>query len=592
MSYQVGSRRGLTVSQKRDQELKQLRGELGVFRDEFSKLSDDDLFVAWFLFAFVTGEKVAAVAALTGHSGEKSIDGIHIDHKARLVSIVQGKYRRRLLASSESRAEVLDFAALAERLAGNDEDFASFMESLEGTAAHLAEQAREAILERGYRLNLHFATLGRCSGPLEDEAKRQVRKVDIPASQRPRLTILTGERVMAVFRDYLDGVAPPVASIELPVAGKPQERFDEMSGVSSFTFSVNGWEIGQLVLQYGVKLFARNIRGYLGETGINHEIRKTLQRDPAIFWYLNNGITIVCDDAMLESSSGHERMVISNPQVINGQQTSYALGAERRGAAKAQVSVRLINVARDGKVDDFAAYDEMVAKIVEATNSQNKIKASDLRANDRLQVGLERSLHQLGYFYQRKRAAPAEMARLAGQHEWKVTKEALAKAVVGCENAFLVRRGTDQLFEEPRYRTIFKRAPRQLLCCWWLSKAVEWVARGAPGQPAKYVVLQLLWTDLGPAIRANQAQFIDMFEDVQRDSRYPQLERAVNCALKGAMAYYRAERGTGADATDPLSFFKRQDAYVGFAKFREGANLGHFKQYDRAAEKFSTLLAG
>ncbi len=317
----LGQSGGAILSKKRDQELKQLRSDLGIFRDEFPRLSDDDLFVVWFLFAFITGDKTAAVAALTGHSGEKNIDAIHIDHTARLVSIVQGKYRQKLLANGESRADVLDFAALAERLAGDDERFVSFMEGLEGAAAHLAEQAREAVLERGYRLNLHFATLGRCSALLEDEAKRQVRKVDVPASQRPRLTILTGERVMAVFRDYLDGVAPPVASVELPVEGKPQERFDEASSVSSSTFSVNGWEIGQLVNQYGVKLFARNIRGYLGETGINQEIRKTLRKDPASFWYLNNGITIVCDDAMLESSSGHERMVISNPQIINGQQS-------------------------------------------------------------------------------------------------------------------------------------------------------------------------------------------------------------------------------------------------------------------------------
>lgn len=578
------------MSKKRDQELKQLRGELEIFRDEFPKLSDDDLFVVWFLFAFITGDKAAAVAALTGHSGEKNIDGIHVDHSARLVSIVQGKYRQKLLAKAESRADVLDFAALAARLASG-KDFVSFMEGLEGAAAHLLEQAHAAVLERGYRLNLHFATLGRCSGQLEDEAKRQVRKVDIPASQRPRLTILTGERVMAVFRDYLDGVAPPVASVEIPVEGKPQERIDEASGVSSSTFSVNGWEIGQLVRHYGVKLFARNIRGYLGETGINQEIRNTLRKDPASFWYLNNGITIVCDDAMLESSSGHERMVISNPQIINGQQTSYALGTEQRGAARANVSVRLINVARDGKVDDFAAYDEMVAKIVEATNSQNKIKASDLRANDRLQVGLERSLHQLGYFYQRKRAAPAEVAKLAGQHEWKVTKEALAKAVTGCENAFLVRRGTDQLFEEPRYRGIFTRAPRQLLCCWWLSKAVESAAWGTPEQPAKYVVLQFLWTDLGPVIRVNQPRFIGMFEEAQRDVCYPHFARALGRAFKGAMAYYRAERGTGVDTVDALSFFKRQEAYDGFAKFREGSNLGHFKQYERAAEKFSAALA-
>lgn len=581
------------MSKKQDQELKQLRSELSTFHDEFPKLSDDDLFVVWFLFAFVTGDKASAVAALTGHSGEKGIDAIHVDHTARLVSVVQCKYRKKLMSASESRPEVLEFAALAERLAGEEATFASWLDGIEGAAANLARRAREMVLDREYRLNLHFATLGRCSAPLEDEAKREVRGVRIPATQRPRLTMLTGERVMAVLRDYLDGVAPPVASIELPVEGKPQERFDEETGVSSSTFTVNGWEIGRLVHQYGVKLFARNIRGYLGETSINHEIRKTLSKEPATFWYLNNGITIVCDDAMLESSSGDERMVISNPQVINGQQTSYALSAEEKGAARAQVGVRLINVGKEARADDFATYDSMVARIVEATNSQNKIKASDLRANDRLQVGIERSFHQLGYFYQRKRAAPHEVAKLAQQHEWKITKEALAKAVAGCESAFLVRRGVDPLFEEPRYRGLFKRAPRQLLCCWWLAKEVDRQAWGdGDMQAAKYVVLQSLWTDFGPLIRADQVRFIDACEDGGQDDCYPSLARGVSASFKGAMSYYRAERGRGEDSIDPLTFFKRQEAYEGFIRFRDGSSLGHFKQYERARERFSAALSG
>jgi hypothetical protein len=580
------------MNAKQDQELEQLRGELSTFHDECPKLSDDDLFVVWFLFAFVTGDKASAVAALTGHSGEKGIDAIHIDHTARLVSVVQGKYRKKLLSARESRPDVLEFAGLAGRLAGNEVNFASWIDGIEGAAASLAKQAREMILEREYRLNLHFATLGRCSASLEDEAKREVRGVQIPATQRPRLTMLTGERVMAVLRDYLDGVAPPVASIELPVENKPQERVDEETGVASSTFTVNGWDIGRLVHQYGVKLFARNIRGYLGETTINHEIRKTLKKEPASFWYLNNGITIVCDEAMLESSSGDERMVISNPQIINGQQTSYALSAEEKGAGRAQVGVRLINVGREARANDFATYDAMVARIVEATNSQNKIKASDLRANDRLQVGIERSFHQLGYFYQRKRAAHQEVAMLAQQHEWKVTKEALAKAVAGCESAFLVRRGVDQLFEEPRYRRIFNRAHRQLLCCWWLAKAVDWHVRGSSDmQAAKYVVLQSLWTDFGPLIRVNQPRFIGLFEDVKQDHRYPHLSRAVSASLRGAMSYYRAERGRGKDSTDPLAFFKRQEAYDGFIQFRENSSLGHFKQYERARARFSAAIS-
>ena len=83
------------MSKKQDQELRQLRSELSTFHDEFPKLSDDDLFVVWFLFAFVTGDKASAVAALTGHSGEKGIDAIHVDHTARLVSPGRGKWIRK-----------------------------------------------------------------------------------------------------------------------------------------------------------------------------------------------------------------------------------------------------------------------------------------------------------------------------------------------------------------------------------------------------------------------------------------------------------------------------------------------------------------
>jgi hypothetical protein len=111
-------------------------------------------------------------------------------------------------------------------------------------------------------------------------------------------------------------------------------------------------------------------------------------------------------------------------------------------------------------------------------------------------------------------------------------------------------------------------------------------------QWAKYVVLQGLWTDLGPIIRANQPRFIDMFEDVRRDKRYPHLKRTIDHAFKGALAYYRAERGSGADAVDASTFFKRQEAYDGLARFRGESDLAHFKRYESAGAKFSAALSG
>jgi hypothetical protein len=572
--------------------LKDLRSEIRLLGDEFPRLREDDLFVAWFLFAFVTGSKESAVSALTGPSADKAIDAIHIDHKAKLATVVQGKYRTKLMASAESRAHVLEFAALAQKLAAPNEAFLDFTEGLEGAALAKLKDARDAVLNRGYRLNLHYATLGRCSRPLADEARRLVRSVDIPAVQRPRLTILSGRQVISVLADYLDGVAPPVPSVELALEGKPQEKFDEKTDVSSWTFSVNGSEVARLVDQYGVKLFARNIRGYLGETGINTEIRRTLQRDPRSFWYLNNGITVVCDGAVSESAAGYERLSLSNPQIINGQQTSYALHAEPRGAARAEVSMRVISVPKGSKADDFATYDEMVNRIVESTNSQNKIKASDLRSNDRVQVSLERDLHQLGYYYQRKRAAASEVARSARQHEWKVSKESLAKAVAGCEDAAIVSRGVDLLFEEPRYARIFKHPARQLLCRWWLSRAVGRLARGSTErQAAKSVVLQFLWQELGSAIKASQASFIDIFENEGNDRRHLVVQSAIRHSFAAVLSYYRKERGRGRDRVEVIAFFKRQDIFKGFEQFFSSSKKGlHATRFENAARRLAVSL--
>jgi hypothetical protein len=572
--------------------LEDLKTEIGLLRDQYPHLGDDDLFVLWFVFAFVTGAKEEATDSLTGASSEKGIDAIHLDHKAKLVTIVQGKYRKRLMAKPESRPELIAFAAMAQQLAGDDTAFEILSANLEGGALDKVRSAREAILTRGYRLNMHFATLGRCSEPLAEEARRTVRAVDIPAEQLPRLSVLDGRQVMSVLADYLDGVAPPVPSIELRV-DNPQEKVDEKTGVSSWIFSANGWQMGQLVDEYGVKLFARNIRGYLGETVINKEIRQTLRQDPASFWYLNNGITIVCDEVLFERARGRDRLHLSNPQVINGQQTTYALHAEPKGAALADVSVRVIRIAKRGESDDFAAYDAMVARIVEATNSQNKIKAADLRSNDRIQVGIERDLHQLGYYYQRKRAAPSMVAASARRHEWRVRKEDMARAVASCEDSASARRGTDGLFEEPRYKRLFRYRTDHMLSRWWLWKLVESHARGQTNlQWAKWVTLRFLWSDLAPVIRAHPSRFIGLCERSASQGGPAQLERAIGHAFKGTLAYYRHERGKGPDRVELSTFFKRQDLDDPFSRFWSSRKNPHRQRYEKSAKRFSGSLGG
>jgi hypothetical protein len=83
--------------------LKHLEQEVKDFRERFRHLADDQLFVVWFLRAFVTESETDAADALCGTSKDKNIDAILFDHAAKVVFVVQGKYRKALAASAEKQ---------------------------------------------------------------------------------------------------------------------------------------------------------------------------------------------------------------------------------------------------------------------------------------------------------------------------------------------------------------------------------------------------------------------------------------------------------------------------------------------------------
>jgi hypothetical protein len=71
-------------------------------------------------------------------------------------------------------------------------------------------------------------------------------------------------------------------------------------------------------------LFDFNVRDYQGDVEVNKGIRDTLTGQPALedFWWRNNGITIV---ATRVQPGGHRELVIEDPYIVNGLQTSQEL---------------------------------------------------------------------------------------------------------------------------------------------------------------------------------------------------------------------------------------------------------------------------
>ncbi len=144
-------------------------------------------------------------------------------------------------------------------------------------------------------------------------------------------------------------------------------------------------------------IFDSNIRRFLGTRGnVNKDIYETCTDTNVSyqFWFLNNGITIICDSFDPVTDQDNPHVKIKNMQIVNGCQTASALAlAEREGKLARDVRV-LLRI--------YQAPPDLVSQIVLTTNNQNKISSHDLHANDAVQLDMERAFADYDYFYERK----------------------------------------------------------------------------------------------------------------------------------------------------------------------------------------------
>lgn len=152
--------------------------------------------------------------------------------------------------------------------------------------------------------------------------------------------------------------------------------------------------------QHGDLLFSENIRYTLSSSDINGRISDSLVKEPSDFWYMNNGITAICDELkrkpvglgeQRESSLWH----VGNVKIVNGAQTTSAISEAYKKSSKAvkkgYVQIKIISLAR--------APLDIGSQITTATNTQNRVEPRDFLALDTLQDGLAESFKKIGIQY-------------------------------------------------------------------------------------------------------------------------------------------------------------------------------------------------
>src|SRR5260370_1295423 len=163
---------------------------------------------------------------------------------------------------------------------------------------------------------------------------------------------------------------------------------------SSFYGQVSAIEIASWYA-FHPRIFAPNIRMFLGSTEVNQSLMETLRNSPEKFWYFNNGITALCASIKKKLIGGSSResgyFECTDMTIVNGAQTVGAIALANSNhpdaVAKAFVPDRFISL--DQCPQGFAS------EVTRATNTQNRIERRDFVSLDPEQERLRTELSRM-----------------------------------------------------------------------------------------------------------------------------------------------------------------------------------------------------
>jgi len=205
------------------------------------------------------------------------------------------------------------------------------------------------------------------------------------------------------------------------------------------------------------QLYSDNIRLYLGDrASVNKDIIETITSQNSLWFpYMNNGISIICDDmSILNSKHSILPVELNNIQIINGCQTVNALyNAKYNERTKDQFKPQEILV-KIYQIDSTNT--SFKHSVIKASNNQNAVKTYSLLSNDPIQVAIQEALKRVGYIYDRKGEA-------RGQDSDKIVSMVNAALAYRACFRFEAQKlrakiGQSRVFQQDYYNQIYKES--------------------------------------------------------------------------------------------------------------------------------------
>jgi AIPR protein/abortive infection phage resistance-like protein len=143
---------------------------------------------------------------------------------------------------------------------------------------------------------------------------------------------------------------------------------------------IPGTQLARIYDRWGARLLEQNVRVFLQARGnVNRGIKTTLEHVPHMFLAYNNGITATAESISMRKAEGGVLLTsLRNLQIVNGGQTTASIHAASRVPS---VDLSQVFVQMKISIIDPMLSDEIVPKISEYANSQNRVNSADFFAN-------------------------------------------------------------------------------------------------------------------------------------------------------------------------------------------------------------------
>jgi len=335
-----------------------------------------------------------AAACVTDGGADDGIDAVYIDEKQKVAYFVQSKWR-----SSAKGVQLADFTRFRDGVKG----VINLCWTAENANLHPFKNKIEAALKD---IDTSLVMVLVHTSP-EKIAKNIQSKIDefVAEQNKYQKDFLEFKEVDLASVSHIARSKTRQADINLSIMlghwGRRAKPYDAVYGV------VAAADVAKWYEDYGNKLFVENLRYVIEKSDVNEGITETAEKDPANFWYFNNGVTAICDsfDKQPFGGNGTESGVfdIKRISIINGAQTVGSLGkAKLSGVSLDDVYLHMRVISLANTPEGFAS------GVTRSNNTQNDLSPADFVSFDPNQERLRKEAAQFGvvYSYRRGDAEP------------------------------------------------------------------------------------------------------------------------------------------------------------------------------------------